>query len=223
MSRITLVSCMVYSFASQTASPSNLRDLLEELYQGRSLRSFRSGQAIPMTDEDIWIPCRGVVGLSMLYPNGEEALLGLAAASMPFGLPLTSIDSYHATALSDVDLMRLSVLEVEESPTLTQSIWRHLNRRLRQTEAMLALVGHRRVKERLYQLLFLLKEEVGQPVEEGTRLSVKLTHQNLANAIGTTRVTVTRLLGEFRAEGWLTYDRHRHIIIRSGDRHSLNS
>jgi CRP-like cAMP-binding protein len=78
---------------------------------------------------------------------------------------------------------------------------------------MLAMVGCRRVEDRLRQLLLLLQMEVGQPVPEGTRLSVRLTHQHLASAIGTTRVTVTRLLGQLKEEGRLLIDENRHIIL----------
>jgi CRP-like cAMP-binding protein len=54
---------------------------------------------------------------------------------------------------------------------------------------------------------------MGEPMPEGTRLRVRLTHQNLANAIGTTRVTVTRLLSKLKREGAITIDRDRHIIL----------
>jgi len=58
-----------------------------------------------------------------------------------------------------------------------------------------------------------LQQEIGTPTTVGTRLGVRLTHQHLANAIGTTRVTVTRLLGQLREEGWLNIDRDHHIVI----------
>lgn len=204
---------MVPTFALELESQLPQRQLLEELYQGRTLISFRSGDNIPLSSQDIWVVCRGVVQLSTLFPSGDEVLLGLAAPSMPFGLSLTTVDSYYATALSDVDLMRLTLTEIEQSPALIQSLWPQINRRLKQSEAIVALVGHRRVRDRLCHLLMLLKSEIGQPVALGTRLSVRLTHQNLANAIGTTRVTVTRLLGQLRDEEWLTIDRHRYIIL----------
>jgi CRP-like cAMP-binding protein len=60
-----------------------------------------------------------------------------------------------------------------------------------------------------------MKREMGQPVAEGTRLGVRMTHQNLANAIGTTRVTVTRLLSKLKSEGAITIDRDRHIILKT--------
>lgn len=202
--------------SSEVLPQPDQRQLLEELYREHKLYSYYSSEAIPMEREEIWVVCRGVVQLStLLYPSGDEVLLGLAGPSMPFGIPLTSLNSYHATALSNVDLLRLTLSAIETSPTLSQGIFCHLGRRLRQAEAILALAGYRRTEERLHHLLLLLKNEVGQPVEEGTRLAVRLTHQQLANAIGTTRVTVTRLLGKLRSEQWVKVDRTRHLVVTS--------
>ena len=97
-----------------------------------------------------------------------------------------------------------------------------LARRMRQTEALLAISGLKRVEDRLQQLLYLLQQELGESTKEGTRIKVRLTHQNLANAIATTRVTVTRLLGEFQRQGWLGFDSDRHIIITSVKFHSYS-
>jgi len=201
------------SFALEVALSPNLRDVLEEVYKGRILYPFPSGHPIEMLPHEIWVVCRGVVQLGTLYDTGDEALLGLASSSMPFGLPLTLIRPYQAIALTDVDLMRLTMTEIEQSPALAQGMLRHITRRLRQTEAVLAMVGYRRVEDRLRHLLILLKQEIGQSTNEGIRLGVRLTHQQLANAIGTTRVTVTRLLNQLREEGWLFIDRNRYIVL----------
>ncbi len=206
---------MLNHLASEALTQFDHRHLLEELYRERELCSFANGGSIPMQPEEIWVVCRGVVQLSTLHPSGDEVLLGLTGSSMPFGLPLTSLNPYLATALSNVDLLRLTLADLEDSANLSRGFFRHLSRRLQQTEAILALVGHRRVEERLSHLLCLLQAEVGQPVEGGTRLTVKLTHQQLANAIGTTRVTVTRLLSKLREQQWIKLDPTRHIIVMS--------
>lgn len=189
------------------------RQLLEELYKGRNVSTIKSGQRIPMPDNEVLIVCRGIVQLNTLYPNGEEVILGLACPSMPFGAPFTQLDPYEAVALTDVVLMQAHVMELEQSPRLAQSLFRELMRRLQQTETMLAIAGHRRVDERLRQLLVLLRQEVGQVTPKGVRLSVRLTHQQLANLIGTTRVTITRLLNDFRQEGWLIVAPDRHLLF----------
>lgn len=207
---------MVHSFISESSNPRDsvdLRQALDQLYEEKTLHPFDSGQSVDLNPQDIWIVARGIIQLGTLYDTGDEALLGLACSSMPFGLPLTSIRPYHATALTHVDLIKVTMDEIQASPVLAQSLFHHLSRRLSQSEAMLAMAGYRRVEDRLKHLLLLLRQEIGQVTSKGTRFSIRLTHQQLANAIGTTRVTITRLLNMLRQQEWLTFDRHRHIVL----------
>jgi CRP-like cAMP-binding protein len=185
-----------------------------ETKEGRRLHFFAKGEEIPLVSQGVWQVCRGIVQLSTLCQNGEEVWLGWAEPSTFFGQWFSLLKIYQATALTDVQLTWFSLTEINASPRLTQIILPQVVRRMRQTEALLAIAGQRRVEDRLQYLLLLMKREIGQPVEEGTRLSVRLTHQNLANAIGTTRVTVTRLLSKLRSEGAIILDRDRHIIIK---------
>ena len=191
----------------------DLRQRLETAYQNHALQSYPAGQNISLPDQSILVVYRGIVLLKTLYPTGEEALLGLASPGTPFGLPLSLVDPYNALALSAVDVMSLSMVEIERSPGLGQDLFRGLNRRLQQSEMMLALMGQRRVEERLRQFLLLLKKDFSQPVATGQRLTLRLTHQHLASALGTTRVTVTRIVGQFRQEGWIHLDETRHFVF----------
>jgi len=191
----------------------NLRRSLEEIYRGRSMHVYQAGQNITMHPHEVWVVCRGVVQLNTLHPSGDEVLVGFTSQGMPFGLPLTALDPYSAMALSDVGLIRFTLAEVDQNPHLRQEIWHHLNRRLQQTECLLALVSNKRVEERLRQILLLLKREIGQPIEGGTRITVRLTHQHLANAISSTRVTVTRAMKQLQGEGWLRMDHNRYIVL----------
>lgn len=187
--------------------------LQDECTEGRRLYFYDRGEEIPLVEQGIWQVYRGVAQLSQLSLNGEEVLLGWAQSSTFFGLWLTHVESYQAKALSEVYLRWYQLNEIEASPHLSHTVLTQVIRRMRQTEALLAIAGLRRVEEKLSELLKLLKKELGQPVAEGTRLGVRLTHQNLANAIGTTRVTVTRLLGDFQRQGIISLDGDRHLII----------
>jgi CRP-like cAMP-binding protein len=190
-----------------------LQQILEVQYQGRSLQSFRKGQTIPLYEQDIWLVYRGVVQLSTLYPNGDESILGLISPLMPFGEPISLIQPYSAVALSDVDLMRLNWQEVLKSPQLMECLFGQMTRRLQQSECLLAIASYRRVEDRLVEFLALLKREISSPVGDHHRINIRLTHQHLANAIGTTRVTITRLLGQLRDRGLMDFDNTRHIIL----------
>ena len=54
---------------------------------------------------------------------------------------------------------------------------------------------------RLLGVLALLAEQFGEACSEGTLIDVRITHAQLAAAIGATRATVTRLLGPLRRNG----------------------
>lgn len=174
---------------------------------------YDRGTKIPLINHGVWQVEEGVVQLSKFNPSGEEVLLGWSQPSTFFGMGLTSNDAYQGKALSDVSLLWYSLAEIEASPNLAHNVLTQVVRRMRQTEALLAIAGMRRVEDRLLELLQLLKQDLGQPLSEGTRLVVRFTHQNLANAIGTTRVTVTRLLGHFQRQGYVSFDSDRHMII----------
>jgi CRP-like cAMP-binding protein len=182
----------------------DLTPTLSDLQRQRASCFYRKRQNIVLNPNDIWVVHQGVVQLGTIDPDGNEVLLGL---------PLTLVNPYQATALSDVQMMRFTLAEIESSPNLRYFVMRNLERRLQQSEALQSILGYRLIKDRLYHLLLLLKREVGEPSAQGIRLSVRLTHQDLANTIGTTRVTITRLLGLLREEGCLTFDRRHHIVL----------
>ncbi|MCS7031766.1 MAG: Crp/Fnr family transcriptional regulator [Gloeomargarita sp. SKYG116] len=186
-------------------------ELAGKLRQGRF---FGRNEHLPLAADGLWQIRQGVVQLTTTQASGDEVLVGIAGPGMPVGLPLTNSVVYQARALTDVYGVWLSLAELERSGLLAQAVLFSLMRRLQQTEALLTIaVGQRRVEDRLRHLLLLLMQEVGQPVDRGVRLSVRLTHQNLANAIGTSRVTCTRLLGRFQQQQWVTWGTDRHLII----------
>ena len=182
--------------------------------EGRRLYFYEQGEEIPLVTKGVWQVYRGLVQLSTFHLSGEEVLLGWADPAMCFGNCLTSRETYQAKALTDVYLKWFSLSEIEADPSLAYTFLTHLSRRMRQSEALLAIAGIKRVEARLHQFLSLLKGEMGEPVEAGTRLTIRLTHQSIANAIGTTRVTVTRLLGKLQRQGYISLDGDRHIILK---------
>jgi CRP-like cAMP-binding protein len=190
------------------------RQLLEELYRERTLRFFKAGQVIPLRGQDVWIVYRGIVQAVTLQPSGDEVLLGLLGPLMPLSRGLTLLEPYQAMALTNVDLLRLTVEEIQVSPKLIRELNDQMARRLRQTEALLALAGKRLVVDRLQGFLYLLAHEFGQQTPQGLRIDVRLTHQQFANALGTTRVTVTRFLGELRTQGLIAIGPDRRIYLR---------
>lgn len=188
-----------------------------DLSNTRPIHKHSKGETIPLNPLVIWYVCQGLVKLSTYSETGEELLIGLATAGMVFGSSLTSLNIYQATALSDVELVSIYASEIAASPNLSHTLLPKINQRLQQTESFLVICGKRRVQERLQHLLQLLKREVGETVPEGTRLSVRFTHEDIASACCTTRVTITRLMGKLQEQGIISFDLKKHIILKDFD------
>ena len=200
---------MVYASSGQQG----FRSALEDTYQRRDLVHLSAGSRVPLLRNSLWLVTRGMVKLSCITEQGDDLVLGLAGPNEPFGAPLTNLDLYEATTLCDSDLLCIPLDEVDETPHIARSLVTAMASRMRQSEALIALLGLRRVEERVRGFLELLAQEYGQPCEQGLRLNLRLTHQDIAAALSTTRVTVTRVLGQLREEGWLQLDGQRQLVV----------
>ena len=188
--------------------------LRHSLSSDRPTKTYAKGSIIPLEPKQVWFVLHGMVKLTTLSDRGEEMLVGLVQEAMIFGSNLTALQIYQAIALSKVQLVSIPVAEISQSPQLAQKILPLISQRLRQTESFLSVHGQLRVEDRFKHFLDLLKQEIGQPTDRGIRLCARLTHQDLASACCTTRVTITRLLGKFQQEGKITFDSENHLILK---------
>src|ERR1700677_5329892 len=63
------------------------------------------------------------------------------------------------------------------------------------------------VAARLGRLLLELANQIGEHIDEGgLRFPLLLTHEEMASMTCTTRETVTRTLGQFRKDGWISIE-----------------
>ncbi|MFM2079713.1 MAG: hypothetical protein RLZZ219_395 [Cyanobacteriota bacterium] len=189
------------------------RTSLEDTYQRRDLVHLAAGSRVPLLRQHIWLVARGMVKLGCITESGDDLVLGLAGPNEPFGEPLTNIDLYEAVTLCDSDLLCLPLDEIASVPHLSVTLVKAMASRMRQAEALIALLGLRRIEDRVRGFLELLAQDYGQHCEQGLRLSLRLTHQDIASALSTTRVTVTRVLGLLKDEGWLQIDGQRQLVI----------
>jgi len=70
------------------------------------------------------------------------------------------------------------------------------------------------VTARLARLLVSLVASYGRSTKAGTLLKLKVTHQELANLIGSTRETTTLILSEFRRKGLIDFAGRKIIVIQ---------
>ncbi|WP_219884792.1 global nitrogen regulator NtcA [Merismopedia glauca] len=171
--------------------------------------------------ERVYFLLKGAVKLSRVYEAGEEITVALLRENSVFGV-LSLITGnrsdrfYHAVAFTPVELLSAPIEQVEqalkENPELSWLMLRGLSSRILETEMMIETLAHRDMGSRLVSFLLILCRDFGIPTNNGITVDLKLSHQAIAEAIGSTRVTVTRLLGDLRQEEMISIHKKKITV-----------
>ncbi|BAC88266.1 Crp/Fnr family transcriptional regulator [Gloeobacter violaceus] len=175
---------------------------------------YKAGQSIPLAWDSLWLVQQGLVWVRTVQWSGNETLVALVGPRMPIGAMLVPEKAACAVhALTDVQLTRVAWREVHQQPQLAWQLNQGLVRLLLQLEALNAIKGLRRVIDRLQEMLVLLVRQCGQESVEGVRLQGRLTHEQLAVAIGCQRVAVTKCFTELKRAGLVTVGADRRLCV----------
>ena len=153
----------------------------------------------------VYIVCSGRVKLSTTSRDGKTLILRIAQPGEILGLHATVAGKpYELTAetlqSSQLDFVRrddfLKFLQNHADACLHAA--QHLSQNCQSAYEMIRSLGlSHSVSEKLARLLLEWAAD-GEATEDGVRIKVSLTHEEIAQLIGTSRETVTRVLGEFR-------------------------
>ena len=157
--------------------------------------------------EALYFVKEGMVKLASHSGRGTETILHLLPPGAVFGEILLSEQRRAFTALAETDavvsvLPRHTLIQLLASvPAFSMNFIRLLSKRLAKVEMEFAGFGHTWSYHRLAKVLLELGAEHGVQTPKGTALSLHLTHEELANLIGTTRETVSTQMSRFRRMG----------------------
>ncbi len=140
--------------------------------------------------------------------EGKQAILAFIEPGELFGELAIFGESRRDEYAEAVDPSLVLLIPAEEMnrlieghPQVALGITKLMGLRRQRIERRLKYLLFRSNRERLVHLLLELAEQYGRQTPEGVLLTIKLSHQDLANVIGSTRETVTVVLGELQAEG----------------------
>ncbi len=161
----------------------------------------------------------GRVKISRTAEDGREFTLALLKPGDIFGEPEVLDGTARDTMAEALDDAQLCIIRGEDfiamlskSPDLSLRLAKLIGSRLRSIEVRIEDLVFRDVPARLAHLLLELAREFGAREKDGIRIGVRITHQEMANLIGSTRETVSATLGEFRKMGFIRADA-RHLIL----------
>jgi len=163
----------------------------------------------------VFLLCHGSVKLSISSGDGRTLIHRIAAAGEVLGLSSAiSSNPYKLTAEtlepSQVNFIRRDdfLRFMDEHHRASAGAARQLAQEI-ETDAdhIRSLVLSHSAAEKLAHLLLQWMAENGREVDNGTRVQLLMTHEDISQLIGTSRETVTRLLKEFRQKKILSVTR----------------
>jgi CRP-like cAMP-binding protein len=126
---------------------------------------------------------------------------------------IKTLTEVEVGAIRQADFLTL----LDRNPRIGRSLVIALSERLRAANALIAATTSQDIRARLASLLLNLGDQFGERVDNGTRITLRLTNQEMANMIGTTRETVNRTLNRFWDDK-LVDMRTAHVVIVEPDR-----
>src|SRR5918998_2697151 len=158
-------------------------------------------------DDQLYFLLSGTVRLYKIYGDYKEATTALLKDGGVFG-KLSLVEGrwqdVFAEAVTDVrvaSVQKTTITEViKRRPEFAMKLFSSFSERLRQSDEVIESLLHREVSTRLATLLLNLGERFGEGNGVVT-LDMRLTHQDLANMIASTREAVSKVMSEFQRDG----------------------
>ena len=183
----------------------------------KSSSAYPAGATLFMEKQDsrgVFILCEGEVKLTISSSEGKTLILRIAKAGEILGLMATlsgktyevTAETLHPCQIAFVrrdDFLRFVAQHPEASPNMVNQLSSNYSMACQQ----LRTVGlSASAPEKLARLLLDWSSEA-EETKSGTRVNMPLTHEEIAEFIGSTRETVTRTLSDFR---------NRHLVTLKG-------
>jgi CRP/FNR family transcriptional regulator, cyclic AMP receptor protein len=205
---------------------------LDALSRAATVRSYAAGESILREDEPgdlFFVIVRGQVKVFVDSEHGREVVLTHLKAGDFFGEMALFDNEVRSASVSALVASELAVLRrndffdvMADDFTIARRILSTLSGRLRRANDMIESLVLLDVGGRLAGYLLRLARESGALGEDGWYSVSRPTHQVIANSIGASRETVTRLLRQF-AERGLIRMRGSSVWIRDEPRRTTPS
>jgi len=201
--------------------------LLDELAGKLTPRSYRRGEVIFHQDDPgsaMHIVKSGQVKIATTSPEGEEVIIAILKNSDFFG-ELSLLDdkprSANAVAMEATQTLMLrrgDFMDIlDQHHEMVSAVLTSLSERLRRTDQLLEDAVFLDLPARLSKRLLELAQKHGVKTDKGLEIDLRLTQQDLAAALGVTRVALNKHLGRLQDEDLISLERKRIIITRPED------
>lgn len=186
------------------------------------VKSYRKNQVIFLEEEVgnyMYIVLAGKVKVDKTTPEGKESILAIHRAGDFFG-EMALLDGKTAPAtVSAMEDCRVASINKSDfnhflmrNQKIVQQIIQVLCVRLRHVWEQIQSMSYSTADARIRGALLQLSRKHGVADSRGVIIDLKVTHQELAEMVGTSRETVTRTLARLREQNIILVE-HRRIVV----------
>ncbi len=201
---------------------------LTELQRRMTRRSFRRGEVMFYQNDPsgrLYLIERGWVKITRQTDAGDELLIDVFGPGSIIGEisiftneprtgTVTAVEPTTTLSLSRESFYAL----VQSHPRIALRCLEMLARRIRASDELVQDMTFLDVPARLAKRLLELSDQVGVDGDGGRLIDLRLTQEELATMVGTTRESINKTLALFRRQG-VIQSKNGRILIR--DRHRL--
>jgi CRP/FNR family transcriptional regulator, cyclic AMP receptor protein len=184
------------------------QNALQDLEKVKYVSAFPAGAVLFVEGQSargIYIVCAGRIKLSAAARDGKTLILRIAEAGEVLGLHATVASKPYDVTAETLQPCQLDFIKRDDFLKFLQkhgdaclNAAKALSKNCQDAYEMIRSLGlSHSVSEKMARLM-LEWASSGENTKEGIRVKVSLTHEEMAQLIGTSRETVTRVLGEFR-------------------------
>jgi CRP/FNR family transcriptional regulator/CRP/FNR family cyclic AMP-dependent transcriptional regulator len=201
---------------------------LQELYSRLKRRTYRPNETIYHKDDagsTMYIIVEGTVKVSVPSEVGTEMILTMLTTGDFFG-ELSLFDgkprsaSVTSAGITEVFVLyRDDFLEfIHKHPSIAIHVISTLCHRLRRTDNLVEDVVFLDIPARLAKKLLELSQTHGKKLpNNAVEIELRLTQQDIASMLGTTRESVNRQLVAFQERGFISIDRQRITLLKPAE------
>lgn len=193
-------------------------DLLKKLYKYSIIKEYDSGTVILNENasvRSIPIVVKGTLKVIRTEEDGREILLyyiksGESCIMSFLGGLHNETSKVKAEVEDDAEILFLPVdkvsLFIKEYPQWLDYVFRLYHKRFEELLEIINAMAFKKVDERLLTLLYKKQELTGNKI-------LTITHEQLANELGTARVVVSRLLKQLEEMEKVTLGRNKITLL----------
>lgn len=196
------------------------------LYAIARQREFRKKELIVRAaapSRHVYVLLKGRVRIYRLSPVGKKVIFWFCLPGEPFGLAdqlNSGVHKVYAEACDSAEALAIERKQFRqflvEHPRLSIDVLDLMSYRLCALGDMLINLSSDDVTTRVVKLLARLSSLYGRQAGNESCLDIPLTHQEIADMVGTARQTVSTILGQLKCKG-LVRTQGRSIYIQACD------